>query len=74
MVPMYRLEFNAPTVKVPPGSRGLAWETLEKRVIWKAITGSSHAPDEASVCRKDSVPDAAIDCHTGPMREHLGDR
>ena len=72
MVPVYRLEFNAPIVKVPPGSRDLAWEMLEKRVIWKAITGSSHAPDEASVCQKGSAPDAAMDCHARPIKPDTG--
>ena len=71
-MPVYRLEFNAPIVKVPPGSRDLAWEMLEKRVIWKAITGWSHTPDEARVCQKGSAPDAAIDCHARPIRPDTG--
>ena len=33
MAPVYKLEFSAPMVKVPPGSRVLAWEMLLKRII-----------------------------------------
>lgn len=73
MAPVYRLEFTAPIVKVPPGSRALAWEILAKRVIWKAINGWSHAPDEARVCQKGSAPDAAIDCHARPIKPDTGE-
>ena len=62
-----------PIVKLPPGSRDLAWEMLVKRVIWKAITGSSHAPEEARVCQKGSAPDEAIDCHARPIKPETGD-
>jgi hypothetical protein len=73
IAPVYRLEFNVPMVKVPPGSRTLTWEMLEKRVSWKAITGSSHAPDEASVCQKGSAPEEAIDCHARPIKPEVGE-
>lgn len=72
MSPVYKLEFKAPIVKVPPGSRVLTWEILVKRVIWKAITGSSHAPEEASVCQNGSAPDEAIDCHARPIKPDTG--
>jgi hypothetical protein len=73
MSPVYKLEFNVPMVKVPPGSRVLTWEMLLKRVIWKVITGSSHEPDEASVCQKGSAPEAAIDFHARPIKPEMGD-
>ena len=59
-------------MKVPPGSRLLVWEMLVKRVIWKAINCSSHAPEEASVCQKGSAPDEAIDCHARPIKPETG--
>lgn len=73
MSPVYKLEFKAPIVKVPPGSRVLTWEILVKRVIWKAISGSSHVPEEASVCQKGSAPDAAMDCHARPIKPDTGE-
>ena len=44
-----------------------------KRVIWKAINGSSHTPDEARVCQKGSAPEAAIDCHARPIKPETGE-
>jgi len=73
MSPVYKLVFTAPIVKVPPGSRVLAWEIFVKRVIWKAITGSSHVPDEARVCQKGSAPDEAIDFHARPIMPDTGE-
>ena len=60
-------------VKVPPGSRALAWEMLLKRVIWKVMTGSSHVPDEARVCQNGSAPEEAMDCHARPIKPEIGD-
>src|SRR5882724_10133256 len=60
-------------VNVPPGSRDLDCEMLLKRVIWNVITGSSHAPDEASVCQNGSAPEEAIDCHPRPSKPETGD-
>ena len=74
MSPVKRLLLVAPRVKVPPASCELALESFVKRVIWKAKSDSSRAPDvSANDCQNGVAPDAAMVWNPRPIKPEIGE-
>lgn len=73
MSPVNRLLFTAPKLNVPPGSSWFAFESFVKRVIWKANSGSSSAPEvSANDCQNGVAPDEAMLWKPRPIKPEIG--